>query len=103
MTNYEDMPSLFHMLKVKFVFWKHWLDSPSWGMVEVMHNMLLEATKVAFVRANFIVVNANEVTTTNNIQWLSIHLYMVQAWKRIPILLCVEFVGFLPHLTIFLD
>ncbi len=26
-------------------------------------------------------------------QWLSIHLNMVQAWKRIPILLCVEFVG----------
>jgi hypothetical protein len=62
-------------------------------MVEVMHNMLLKATKVAFVRANFIVVNENEVTTIDNTQWLSIHLYMVQAWKRIPILLCVESVG----------
>jgi hypothetical protein len=62
-------------------------------MVEVMHNMLLKATKVAFVPANFIVVNSNEVTTIDNTQWLSIHLYMVKAWKRIPILLCVEFVG----------
>jgi hypothetical protein len=59
----------------------------------MMHNMLLEATKVAFVCANFIVVNANEIITIDNTQWLSIHLYMVQTWKRIPIFLCVEFVG----------
>jgi len=26
-------------------------------------------------------------------QWLSIHLYVVQKWKRIPILLCVEAVS----------
>ncbi len=32
----------------------------------MMHDMLLKATKVAFVCANFIVVNANEVTTIDN-------------------------------------
>jgi hypothetical protein len=35
-------------------------------MAEVMHIVLLEATKVAFVIAPFIVVNANEVTMINN-------------------------------------
>jgi len=59
-------------------------------MVKMMHKMLLEATKIAFVCANFFVVNADEITTINNTQWLSIHLYMVQGWKRVPILLCVE-------------
>jgi hypothetical protein len=29
----------------------------------------------------------------DNTQWLSIHLYVVQKWKRIPILLCVEAVS----------
>jgi hypothetical protein len=93
MTNYENMPSLFHMLKVKFVSWTHWLDSLSWGMGKMMHDVLLEATKVAFFYANFIVVSAYEITTIDNTQWVSIHLYMVQCWKRIPILLCVESIG----------
>ncbi len=52
--------------------------------------MLLEATKVTFASTNFIVVSAYEVTTIDNTLWLSIHLYVVQGWKRILILLCVE-------------
>jgi hypothetical protein len=59
-------------------------------MVEIMHVVLLEATKITFVVAPFIVINVDEVTTINNTQWLSIHWYVVQKWKCIPILLCVE-------------
>jgi hypothetical protein len=101
--NYEDMPSSFHMLKVKYVSWKHWSDSLSWGMVEVMHDVLLKATKAAFARANFIVVSADEVTTINNTQWLSIQLYMVQGWKNIPIFLCVKSIGVFATTNNFLD
>jgi hypothetical protein len=62
-------------------------------MVEVMHELLLEATKTTFFFATFIVININEVITINNTQWLSIHLYAVQDWKRNPILFYVEIVG----------
>jgi hypothetical protein len=55
-----------------------------------MHGVLLEATKVTFVATSFIIVSANEVMAINNTQWLFIHLYVVQNWKRIPILLCME-------------
>ncbi len=34
----------------------------------------------------------NKVIAIDNIQWLSIHLYVVQQWKRIPIFLCLEIV-----------
>jgi hypothetical protein len=81
------------MLKVKFVSCKHWSSSLSWGMAKMMHDVLLEATKVAFVHANFIVVSTDEIITIDNKQWLSIHLYMVQCWKKIAILLCVESMG----------
>jgi hypothetical protein len=58
-----------------------------------MHVILLEVTKGTFVVAIFILVNVNEVTTINNVQWLSIHLH---GWKmeKILILLCVKIVGF---------
>jgi hypothetical protein len=60
-------------------------------MAEVMHIVLLEATKETFVVSPFIVVNANEVTMIGcHTHWLSIHLYELQKWRFIPILLCVE-------------
>ncbi len=57
-----------------------------------MH-VLLEVTKTTFDVANFIVISVDEIIAIYNTQWLSIHLYMVQKWKRITILLRVEVVG----------
>ncbi len=56
---------------------KHWIDSLGWGMVDVMYEILLEVTKATFVIVFFIAINANKVTTIDNIKWLSIHLYAV--------------------------
>jgi hypothetical protein len=78
MIDYKNLKDLFHLLKVKSVSKKHWFDTLGWGMAKVMHIVLLEATKVAFVVALFIAVSANEVTMIDNTQWLSIHLYVVQ-------------------------
>jgi hypothetical protein len=54
-----------------------------------MHFVLLDVTKVTFVATTFIVINIDEVTLIDNTQWLSIHVYVVQSWKR-HILLCVD-------------
>jgi hypothetical protein len=55
--------------------------------------MLLEATNIAFVDDAFITINCDEVVIINNISWIPIHLYMVQAWKRIPNFLWVKIIG----------
>jgi hypothetical protein len=78
------------MLKVKNVGKKHWSDSSGWGMVEVMHSVLLNATKTTFTLVAYTNISIDEIKTINSMQWLSIHLYVVQAWKRIPIVLCDE-------------
>ncbi len=75
---------LFQMFKVKNVGRKHWNNSSSWGMVEVMHNLLINVTKATLAFVAYTSISTYEVRTINNIQWLSIHLYVVQAWKRIP-------------------
>jgi hypothetical protein len=64
-------------------------------MVEIMHDILLDSTKITFCFVSFIVVFANEVTTINNTQWLFIHMYVIEQWKRILILLCVQLMGML--------
>ncbi len=93
MIDYKDLKYLFQLLKVKSVSKKPWFDTSRWGMAEVMHIVLLEATKVTFVVTPFIVISVDEITMIDNTQWLSIHLYVVQKWKHIPILLCVEAVN----------
>jgi len=57
------------------------------GMAKVMQD-ITDSTK-NFVVVSFIVVFLDEVMTIDNTQWLFIHLYVVQLWKRILIFLCV--------------
>ena len=35
-------------------------------------------------------ISANEVTIVDNQSWLSLHIYVSQAWKQVPILLYLE-------------
>jgi hypothetical protein len=66
MMDYEHMQGLFQMLKVKYVFRRNWSDFSSWDMVEIMHKVLLEATKAIFAFANFIDVYVDEAITIDN-------------------------------------
>ncbi len=59
-------------------------------MVEIMHYLLLNVTKVTFATIAFITISANEVTSIKNTQWCSIHLYVVQNWTKIAILFCLD-------------
>jgi hypothetical protein len=56
-------------------------------MVKVMHNVVLWATKVDVQKSPFIFVSCDEVTTIDDQSWLSIHVYVIEEWKRVLILL----------------
>ncbi len=55
------------MLKLKNVGRKHWIDSFSWGMGEVMHSVLLDVTKDAFTFVAYLGIFIDEVMKINNI------------------------------------
>jgi hypothetical protein len=88
MTNFKDLEDLFLLLNVKHTPKKHWNDSTNWGIVESIYNPLLQSTWNVIIVVNFIFVNVNEVTMTNNASWISFHLCVVHGSKRIPILIC---------------
>jgi hypothetical protein len=50
--------------------------------------LLLESTQNDV--ANFISININKVIAIDNTSWISLHLFIVQGWKQIPLLTCVE-------------
>jgi hypothetical protein len=47
-------------------------DSSGWGMVKVMHIVLLRSIKAAFVATTFIVFNVDEVMVIGNPQKITI-------------------------------
>jgi hypothetical protein len=54
------------MLKMKNVGKKHCIDSSSWGMAEIMHSVLLNATKTTFALVAYIGIFANKIMTVDN-------------------------------------
>jgi hypothetical protein len=55
-----------------------------------MNQVLLKSTPNAINATNFLSMNVNEVMTIDNGSWISLHLYVVQSWNQIPLLVCVE-------------
>jgi hypothetical protein len=51
-----------------------------------MSNVVFIITKVAIHKVNFIFVSCDEVTNINNQSWILMHVYVVEDFNRIPIL-----------------
>jgi hypothetical protein len=59
-------------------------------MVEAMHDFVFWSTYLAMQKAWFIFVFYNEVTTIDNQSWILTHVYVVERWKRLQILLTLQ-------------
>jgi hypothetical protein len=90
MLEYELLRELFLLLKVKNTPLKHWLDSSDWQIAEAMHDVVLFKTSSMILKANFVVVSADEMTAIDAQQWINIHGYVMQNWKCVLILLTFE-------------
>jgi hypothetical protein len=92
MIDFERLKGLFKFLKVENCPHKHWSNSTSWTMVEVMHNVILRTTKVVVQKSPLISMNCDEVTTINNQSWLSVHVYVIKERKKVLIMLNLQHV-----------
>jgi hypothetical protein len=90
MLEYELLRELFLLLKVKNTPLKHWLDSNDWQIAEAMHDVVLFKTSSMILKANFVVVSADEMTAIDAQQWINIHGYVMQNWKCVFVLLTFE-------------
>jgi len=90
MTNFEVLKNLCIVLKMKHTPKKHWMDSIRWCIIESMNELLLESIQNVIVVVNFIYVNNNKIIAIDNTFWISLHLYVVQGWKQIPLLACLK-------------
>jgi nitric oxide reductase large subunit len=65
-------------------------DTSAWTMAECMQELVLTKTHLVVQSIKFIFVSIDEITIMHYQRWIIIHVYVVEAWKCIPILLTLE-------------
>jgi hypothetical protein len=90
MLEYEASLSLFKFLNLPGIPKLHWSDNAGWEMADAMFGQVLKQNKVVIQSANYLAISCDEVTTIDNQSWISIHVYFVHNWCRIPLLVGLE-------------
>jgi len=60
---------LFDFVKVLHNLRKHWTNTTSWNMDELMHEVMFQSTHLTMQKAQFIYVSCDEIITINNQCW----------------------------------
>jgi hypothetical protein len=55
-----------------------------------MHTQVESAIIKAIQSTQFITLSCDEVTTIDNGSWICVHVYVVDCWTKVPILVCVD-------------
>lgn len=66
---------------------KHWCDKSGWEIADAICAIIEKKMKDCLRVVSFISVTIDEVATVDNQSWLCCHAYIVQKWRRVPILL----------------
>jgi hypothetical protein len=77
MTNFHNVKFLLNLLKVEHYPKKHQCDNVTWGVVEALHSIIMQATMFALDKANVFTLSCDEVTLIHNQFWLTIHAYTI--------------------------
>jgi hypothetical protein len=67
----------------------HWSVRAGWEMVDAIAHVLEEHTKSVMKEAHYFSLSTDEVSTSNNQSWLSLHAYIPLGFKRCSILLAL--------------
>ncbi len=90
LTDYESLKDFFYFFKVKSMPKKHLSNNLGWEVAKNIHDVVLECTKKVIKEYPFFVLFIDEVITSHIESWISIHMYVLENWQRIPILLNLE-------------
>jgi len=60
-----------------------------WEMAKTMHCIIMQSTKVVVQKVKYIVVGCDEVIIINQ-SWCIVHAYIVDGFKKMPLLMNFE-------------
>jgi hypothetical protein len=72
---------LYNALNVPHQPRKHWSEPAGWEIANALAHVISEKMKETLVKANYVAISCDEVTTVDNQQWLCIHAYTCSSAK----------------------
>jgi hypothetical protein len=87
MTDYPLTHTLLNFLAVPDLPKKHWALASAGGMADNLKHIIDERTCSEIQQCRFFAISCDEVTSIANEVWISIHIYVVNNYARLPILL----------------
>ncbi len=81
------MKELFDFLQFPKSLQHHYSDTSVWTLAECMRELLFKKTHLVVQLTKLIFVSIDEITIMHYQRWIIIHVYVVEGWKYIPILL----------------
>ena len=89
-TDYPSYRDVLSFLECPLIPFKHWSVSTRWGIVECLHAVVQNRVKFALQECQFFSLTCDEVTTVDCQTWISVHVYVVKDYVRVPLLLTLE-------------
>jgi hypothetical protein len=89
MSDYPLAHTLFQFLNYELPN-KHWAMNTGWEMGRSIKWVIEERIREDISKSSFISVSCDEVKSSSNETWISIHVYLCDKWARKPILLCCK-------------
>jgi hypothetical protein len=90
MEKYEKKKSLYSFLGVPKNLKMHWFDSCSWVMVEFIYAQMINKILGIVSVFNYVALTCDEVSTIDIGSWISIHVYVMQNWVRLPMMISLQ-------------
>jgi len=84
------MKELFDFLQLPKSPEQHYSNTSVWTMAKCMQELVFTKTHLVVQSTKFIFVFIDEITTMHYQRSIIIHVYVVEGWKCIPILLTLE-------------
>jgi hypothetical protein len=90
MIEFESCFGLYNFLEVPDLPHIHWNDGAGWLMATHMYDIVKAKHRAMLEAASYISLTADETSVVDNCSYIVIHVYLLQDWVRIPIILHLQ-------------
>jgi len=86
MVEFKSRFSLYKLLVVPTLPIVHWSDGSSWLMASHIYDFVKKRMREIIGAATCVALTCDETSIVDNTSWMAIHMYVMQNWARVPML-----------------
>jgi hypothetical protein len=90
MVEFEARFKLYDFLSVPDLPQQHWSNGAGWLFAFHMYDIVKEKHRAMLATASYISLTADETSAVDNCSYIVIHVYLMQDWIRVPLILHLQ-------------